>query len=155
MRGGYLHNKVLLTPVITHLRALGAGVALEQPVKVGTRSGAVDIVADLGSRRLAVEVENSCRRVAWDIEKARALKAADLLIVAPTAGVAQACRREARRKVAVEGFSGLGIYILTLPLAHQWLSNCFRLISPPIEASASKTFPRETANSPSTPDRRL
>lgn len=150
MRGGHIHNKVLLPPVITHLRALGASIALEHPVKVGTRNGAVDILADLRSRRLVVEAENSCRRVGWDVEKARALMVDALLIVTPSARVAHACRQEARRKMAVENCPGFGIYVLTLGLVHQWLSNYFRLFSAPFEASASKTFPGKDLDSPTT-----
>jgi hypothetical protein len=104
------------------------------------------MLAEFSSRRFVIEAENSCRRVAWDMEKALALKADALLLVVPSAGVAHACWREARRKLTGERSLGLGIHILTLGTVHQWLSNYFRLISAPIEASASKTFPGQNTH---------
>jgi hypothetical protein len=150
MRGGHVHNKVLLPPVIAHCRALGASISLEHPVSVGARSGAVDMLADFGSRRLVVEAENSSRRVAWDIEKARQLGADALLILVPSARVAHACRREARCKMTTQASSGLEIYFMTLGRVHRWLSEYFLLFSPSIEASASQTIPGKDLHS-STP----
>jgi hypothetical protein len=146
MRGGYVHNNVLLLPVLTQCRALGAGVSLEHRVRVGKRYGAIDIFADFGSRRLAIELETSHLRVPWDIEKARALNVEDLLIPVPSAVVAQACRRVVRRELATQGSSGMGVYVLTLPNVHQWLSNYSRLISTSIEAPASKTCTARNLN---------
>lgn len=155
MRGGHVHNKVLLPPVITHCRALKASLSLEHPVKVGSRSGAVDILAEFNSWRLVIEAENTCRRIDWDIQKAWSLEADALLIVVPNTRVAHACRWEARQKTAGVKVSRLEIHILTLGVVHQWLSDYFRLISAPIEAFASKTFPGQNTRPGSTPNYHL
>jgi len=144
MRGGYVHNKVLIPSVVCHCRAAGAIVLLEHPVQADRRKGAVDLLAQLGPKRLVMEVENSCRRVCWDVEKARALGANALIILVPDGRVASACRREVRRLLAASSPQEFCICILTLGSVHQWLNKYFRLFSTPIETSASKTFFKES-----------
>src|SRR6185295_12804275 len=93
MRGGFLHNDAMAERLRATLTKLGARFWTEHPAGPGRRAGAVDIYAELGRSRIAIEIELGPRRIHQDLEKALALDVDLLLVVAPTATVARAIRR--------------------------------------------------------------
>lgn len=149
MRGGHVHNHILLPPVLAELEASGATITLEARVKVDARSGAVDVLASIWDRCLVVEVETSSARAAWDVEKAGALKADCLAILAPTAAVANSCRQKIEQTLVAKKFPGLRIQFLTLGTFRPWLASYARLVSSqPRVPSALKTPSDQSSNSP-------
>lgn len=93
MRGGFLHEQVI-DPVICHFGNVPpARVHTEYPAGPTIRHGAVDAFIEYLYYRIVAEAELTTKRVLWDIEKALGLGATHLLIITPTAQVAQAARR--------------------------------------------------------------
>ena len=74
MRGGYLHNQVLIGTLQRDAKALGCETQLEVPVQVQDSVWFIDLVVRSGSVLIAVEAELSARRVVRDLLKARALQ---------------------------------------------------------------------------------
>lgn len=127
MRGGFVHNVVLLDPVETHFRGCQAEVRREFPTQPGRAAGFIDLVAKLDRWTIAVEAELTARRVCWDVHKARAIGAQVLLIVVPTRKVARAARTQLRAAGLLDG--DFVVWILPLGAALQRLRSCFPLFS--------------------------
>lgn len=126
MRGGFVHNRVLIAPVEAVLRELGASVRRESPVAVSSRyTGFVDILAICGKNRIVCEAELSADRVGLDLAKAAALKATLLLIIVPNRQVGQAVERQ----VARMNTSPVTVCCLTVGAAVQRLRNKSLLMS--------------------------
>ncbi|MCG8404184.1 MAG: hypothetical protein MI923_03190 [Phycisphaerales bacterium] len=106
MRGGFLHNRVLLEPPERFLLERGASVKHEFPTAPGRDAGFVDLFAEYESRRIVVEAELTPARVVNDVAKAVALNANLLLIIVPTRSVAKAANK---RLSAIERPEGLTI----------------------------------------------
>ena len=118
MRGGYVHNHVLLDPIEQKARRLGAAVDREAAIRVGGRVLYGDLLIRDGSRRILVEAELSSRRVPNDLAKAAALGACDLWVVVPNPKVA----RSVRWKLSQQGIQPRpGLFVLLLPQALQRL----------------------------------
>lgn len=83
MRGGFLHNIVLVDSLHKALSEQGARVYREYQVAPGRRSGFIDLVAVRGSEWIAIEAELTPDRIGWDMEKADAIGASLLLVVMP------------------------------------------------------------------------
>ena len=127
MRGGFLHNQVLIPPIENHFERLGAHVAREYPTGEGRQVGFVDLFVEHGAWRISCEAELTAHRIENDLEKAAALHASLLLIVVPEPRVARAVRR---RVVACDSEQKrLPIWILPLGPMLQRLAHCFPLIS--------------------------
>ena len=127
MRGGFLHNKVLIEPLDTSLRRAGAVTHLEYAVRVDDRIGYVDLFAELIGRRIAVEAERSVHRIEGDLRKAEALEVDELWIVVPTAGVARSVRRKLR-SITV-GIDCRRVFVLTQGQALQRVRKCLPFIA--------------------------
>ena len=126
MRGGYIHNHVLLDPIEQKARRLGASVDREAAIRVAGRVLYGDLLIRDGSRRILVEAELSSRRIPKDLAKASALGPCDLWIVVPNPRVA----RSVRRKLSRHGIkSEPGLFILLLPEALQRLEKLIELNS--------------------------
>lgn len=115
MRGGYLHNKILLDPLDRAFRGVGALVRREMMVRLDSRMAYVDLFAELGGRKFAIEAELSVHRIEKDLMKGMALNADELWIVVP--------HRRAARCVE-HGFAEMtvrcnkdGLFVLTLSQA--------------------------------------
>lgn len=124
MRGGFLHNQVLLAPIEAYFRQVGAAVYPEHPVPGAW--GAVDLFVEYRHHRVAVEAELTPRRVQRDIEKARALNASVLLIVMPTNSLASQAKA---RLVGAVRVPGMRIVIRPLGPALAWVERSFPMIS--------------------------
>ena len=126
MRGGYVHNCVLLAPIEQKARRRGVAVDREAAIRVGDRVLYGDLLIRDGSRRILVEAELSSRRVPNDLAKAAALEACDLWVVVPNSRVSGSVHR----KLAQHGIrSGPGLFVLSLPQALQRLEEMIELNS--------------------------
>ena len=97
MRGGFIHNDVLVYGLVRLFEAEGWSCDTEVPVRMGESIGFIDLVAELDGFCIAVEAEMSVRRIDWDLQKAQSLGATELWVVTPNASVAGAVRRALRR----------------------------------------------------------
>ncbi len=126
MRGGYVHNHVLLDPIEQKARRLGAAVDREAAIRVGGRVLYGDLLIRGGSRRILVEAELSSRRVPNDLAKAAALGACELWVVVPNSRVAGSVRWN----LSQDGTqSRPGLFVLLLPQALQRVEELIELNS--------------------------
>ena len=120
MRGGFLHNRVLVDRLEATFQAMGAQTWRESWVSLGDRCGYVDLIADWRGAVAACEAELSADRVYNDISKALAIRASALLIVTPTRPIADAISRKlARLHAGSLRRPGLVIKVLPLGVAVQ------------------------------------
>lgn len=138
MRGGFVHNQVLLRSIAQTLQAHGAAVRYEVWVQGPGIAWYVDLVAAFANFLLVVEAECSPRRIPQDIAKARQLGAGLLWIIVPNAGL----RRSARRCLDRLGtIPGLQISLLTLGQVPPALTKCLSLFATSNDPSANKSGP--------------
>ena len=121
MNGGYVHEDVLLRPLEQAFRHRGISVFRQVPSRPGRGARYVDLLADLGHARLAIEAEMTPRRVASDLQKAAELEAW-LWIVVPNRSVREAVQRSLRKQHVPQREPW--ICVLTLPQALQRITDC-------------------------------
>lgn len=121
-RGGFVHNEVLLLPVESRLRELGARVFPEYHVAPGRRSGYVDLFAVWPRFTVCVEAEMSARRVWRDVEKATLLNADLLVILTPDCAVRDSCRKALGNISSISTIHETAVWILPLLPALQQLT---------------------------------
>ena len=114
IRGGYLHNELLVRPVERLLRSTGARVRVEHSVRKGRDTGYVDVYACWPTRSLAVEAELTPSRVDNDVVKAIQLGVDLLVIVTPTAPIARSARRRLGMTSARQRRNGLEVWVYPL-----------------------------------------
>ncbi len=129
MRGGFLHNQILIAPIETHFFKLGAQVHREYPVTIGSNMSFVDLFVVYNSSRIVCEAELTADRVLNDLDKAAALQASILLIVTPNWLVARAAERRVNRAGNRTCAGSLDLFILPIGHAMQWLRNKFPIMS--------------------------
>jgi hypothetical protein len=112
MRGGFLHNEVLVKRLRQMAQECGAAVHLEAPVRIDGVVNYIDLAIEKGGQVTVCEPEQSWRRVDNDVRKAVAFGAQRLLIVTPDSHTAQACRRQLRRHT----LSGAKLQVIACPL---------------------------------------
>lgn len=152
MRGGYIHNRVLLDPIAHQARRLGAEVSREVAIRVGGRVLYGDLLLRGGSRQILVEAEMSSRRIPNDLAKARALEPCDLWVVVPNPRVGGSVRR----KLSRGNFkSPPRLFVFSLPHALQRLEQLFELISGSNVDSEKKEQSRQGAGDSADPIRCL
>ena len=127
MRGGFLHNVVLITALVLEWTKRGARTWREAAVHLGHTTGYIDLLVEIAGFRVAIEAELTPRRVANDIEKAIAVRAQELWVVVPDAQVARAIRRKLHLVPIAEGTPK--IFVLTLGQAKQRVRNLVPFIS--------------------------
>lgn len=127
MRGGRLHNEIIIDPLDHAFREIGASVRREMFVRIGADTAYADLVAELGGWRFVVEAELSARRVANDLLKGMALDADELWIVVPDRRIA-GCVERRLAALAVRRNQG-GLFVLTLGQALQRVRNYLPLIA--------------------------
>lgn len=123
MRGGFLHNDVLLGPVESHFRACHARIDREFPTRPGRDAKFIDLFVNLHGLRIACEAELTTRRIGRDIDKAREVNAQLLLIVVPHRRVARYAMERVVDPAAVR--RELALWILPLGPALARLRSCF------------------------------
>lgn len=129
MRGGFVHNQVLIAQVEAHFRQLRATIHREYPTAAGRDAGFVDLFIIWYSIRIVCEAELSPARVCRDVAKAALLKADLLLIVVPNLRVAKAARARLRTCNGPPRPRGLLIWILPLGPALRRLTNKCHLMT--------------------------
>lgn len=129
MRGGFLHNRVLVEAIALLLLELGAPFQLEYPVRLADSVGFADVFAVHGSLRIVCEIELTADRVWNDVAKAVALQANLLLIVTPTGAVARRIRKCLRYSATQSVPGELEICVLPFGKALQWLRNKLSLMT--------------------------
>ena len=129
MKGGFVHNRVLLLPIAKSAMEFGAGVEIEVPIRAGKQILFGDLLIRHGDWSVLVEAEMSSRRIASDVEKARSLNVTELWIVVPNPRV----RRSTQRSLLRQWMNGksLDVSILLLSQALQRLRDLFDLSSVP------------------------
>lgn len=128
MRGGYLHNTVLLNPIEAYLRRADAQTRREYPVQKNATRGAIDLVATWDDALIAIEAELTPDRVVRDVQKALAARAGLLVIVVPTRRVAAAAIRRLRLNCNPTR-KDLPVWVLPLGPALERLRRLFPLFS--------------------------
>jgi len=128
MRGGFLHNHVLLDPIEAHFRGLGASTAREHLVRSAAFAGFIDLFIQHGAHRIACEAELTPERIDRDLRKAELAQATLLLIVVPHRRVAQSVLRKLNRSYLP--YPPAGVWVLPLGPAIERLARCFPFISP-------------------------
>jgi hypothetical protein len=93
MRGGFIHNEIIIAALATAFESRSWSTDFETPVRLADGRGFVDLTAERDGHCIAVEAELSPTRIARDLEKAEALRANELWIVTPNARVRSAVRR--------------------------------------------------------------
>ncbi len=141
MRGGYVHNRVLLEPIAQTALDLGMKVDCEISIVVGERTVYGDLFIQSASRRILVEAEMSSKRITNDLEKAVALKVCELWLVVPNPRVAQSVRRKIAQQPVVLGKHAL--FVLLLPQALQRLREYCDLFSEANARSEKKSDRKE------------
>ena len=126
MRGGFLHNHILLDPIESHFQKLGATTAREHLVASGSFTGFIDLFIEHGNQRIACEAELTPARIERDLEKAKLAEATLLLIVVPHRRIAQGVLRKLHRLDKPRPPAGL--WVLPLGPALQRLRHCLPLI---------------------------
>lgn len=122
MRGGYVHNRVLLDPIDQKAWSLGVQVDREVAIRVDEKALYGDLLIRGSSKRILVEAELSSKRIPNDLAKAAALGACELWVVVPNPRVARSVRRKLLQ-LPIE--PGTGLFILSLPQALQRLEGLF------------------------------
>ena len=138
MRGGFVHNRVLVARLDAAFRAVGATTLLECPTGAGIPRGFVDIFATKNGVRVVCEAELRANRVDLAVHKAMELDADYLLLVAPNGRTARAIRARLARAGPTPGTETPRQFILTLGQAIQWVTNCFPLLTSTNRPSPAK-----------------
>ena len=85
MRGGYIHNRVLLEPIAQKALCIpGARVDQEVAIRVDDQILYGDLLIQFGSRRILVEAELTSKRIENDLIKAAAMEPCELWVVRVT-----------------------------------------------------------------------
>ncbi len=129
MRGGFVHNRVLVDRLDAAFRAIGAATWLECPIGPGFPRGFVDILATREGVRVVCEVELRANRVDHAVRKAAWLNADYLLLVTPNGRTARAIRARLARADSRAGADKPQEFILTLGQAIQWVTHSFPLLT--------------------------
>jgi len=127
MRGGFLHNHVLLDPIEEHFRRLNAIASREHMVRSADFSGFIDLFIQHGAHRIACEAELTPERIDRDLRKAELAEATLLLIVVPHRRIAQSVLRKLHRTDLP--YPPAGVWVLPLGPGLARLARCFPLIA--------------------------
>ncbi len=130
MRGGFVHNQVLVRRLDEAFRAVGAATFLEHPTGPSAPRGFVDLLAVHGPLRVVCEAELRASRVAAAIVKAEALQADCLLLVVPDQRTVRAVRVAVVRLDVPSSPRSGRVFVLTLGQALQWVRDSFPFLTP-------------------------
>lgn len=122
MRGGYLHNRLLVEPVAARFEVLGAVVHREHHCTAGY----MDLLIEGKAWRIACEAELRAARVGRDLAKAVALQVDLLLLVVPTRRVALLVEHKLERTTRSLGLTLPPIVVIPLGALLQRLAHVSR-----------------------------
>lgn len=141
MRGGYLHNTLLVAPIAAFLRRAGAEVRLEHPGGRGRKAGYVDLFAEWDDWRIVCEAKLDGRRTSTEIAKAISLQADVLLFLVPDRRRVKAVKGRVRRARKQVPSARLTIWTLTLGPALRRLQKFEHFMT---RTNVRKSFSQET-----------
>lgn len=120
MRGGFVHNNVLrAVEKVLRLEIVRAKREFFVPWRDGHHSF-IDLWVEIGTERIAIEVEMTANRIQKDVAKALTANATQLLIIVPNHDV----ERKVKGRLLFSSLpENLKIYCLTLGKALQLLKN--------------------------------
>ncbi len=121
MRGGYLHNAIMISVLAELFELEGWHTDQEVPIRMGSSIRFVDLVAEREGHSIAIEAESSPKRIEGDLDKAQAMGAQELWIVTPTARIAAGVRRKLDRLFVPVNRDGL--FVLTQGAATERVMN--------------------------------
>lgn len=127
MKGGYIHERLLLDTIERLFKGQGAEVERQVATLKGRRTRYADLIVRAGTHRLIVEAETSSRRIKGDLQKANEVSATYLWIVVANRKVADSVRKRLRKLNVRENQPWL--CILTLGQATERVANYFPLFS--------------------------
>jgi len=127
MKGGYVHERLLLDGIEKLFRERGLDVERQVGTTKGKRARYADLMVKIGSQRLIVEAETSSKRIKGDLQKANEVSATWLWIVVPNRKVADSVQKRLRELNVRQKEPWL--CVLTLGQAAEQLANCFPLFS--------------------------
>jgi len=139
MRGGFLHNEVLLAPLAALVRAAGVECFAEFQIRDGRNSGFIDLYFEGNGRRVAVEAETRSERERNDVFKALQVNATHLLIVTPDSRTAAAIRRRLDREFPASESIDLCIEVFPFSAAKQRISEFLTKKVSPVSHADNKT----------------
>ncbi len=126
MRGGFVHNRVLVGRLEAAFRAAGAETLREYPTGPAAPRGFVDLYVTKNGVVVVCEAELRATRATLAVEKAMALDANVLLLVVPRQTVARATVARLGDHVREQHPA---IFVLTLGAALQWVARCFPFLT--------------------------
>lgn len=141
MLKAFLHERILLDPFEQHFRTVGAIVERESPVTYCGHPGFIDLLVQVGPRRIAIEGELTPTRILNDLNKAIVSRATWLLVVTPTPSIAARCSKVLRPHI--DNSPLVRVCVLPLGMAIRQVRVCF-----PLNSTA---FPVQKANQESMP----
>lgn len=128
MRGGYIHNRVLVEPIVQKVLCIpGARVDQEVAIRVGDQFLYGDLLIQVGSQRILVEAELTAKRIENDLLKAAAMEPCELWVVVPNPLVKKAIQRKLSRQPIP--MASVKIFVLLLPQTLQRVTEFSELIS--------------------------
>lgn len=127
MKGGYLHNVLLIGSLREECARLGIETATEVQVCKGTHTGYLDLLMRPEGYSISVEAELTGKRIRNDLWKAETAGVDELWILVPTLRVGKSVSRVLSRVPQVP--KDLRVFVLPLGRAVQALRNRFPLIS--------------------------
>ena len=123
MDGGAIH-KLEVDRVKEECSIKNISVVTQFPATNGDMRGFIDLVAYIKDQFIAIEIERTSRRIAKDIEKAKAVGATELMIIATNPAARAAIKRRLTLlKEPTIPQRNAWIYLGCLPQALQRLSN--------------------------------
>ena len=128
MRGGYIHNRVLVDPIAQKALCIpGARVDQEVAIRVGNQILYGDLLIQFGCQRILVEAEITAKRIENDLVKAAAMEPCELWVVVPNPRVKKSVERKLSRQLIP--LQRVKLFVLLLPQALQRLTEFSELIS--------------------------
>ena len=129
MRGGFIHNLILVDHIAKKASLFGASLDREASIKIGEKILFGDLLIEIGSQKILVDAEMSSKRIANDLLKGAAFEVTELWIVVPNPRVARSVRQKLSQMSIMPRRNGL--FVFSLPQALQRFEHLIELISLP------------------------
>lgn len=123
MRGGFLHNTLLIQPFVDYFTQRSDQVLPEYQAGARPSDGAIDLLIVGDSFRLAIEAELTTQRMRQDLDKAQKAEATHLLILTPTSKLASMGRKLLSDHIIQ--YAPMQVQIFPLGPARHWVEQNF------------------------------
>ncbi len=126
MRGGFVHNRVIVDRLEAAFRAAGADTYREYPTGPRPPRGFVDLAVTKNGVLVVCEAELRATRATLAVDKAVALHADVVLLVVPNRTVALAILNRLGHRARLDRPA---VCVLTLGRALLWVADCFPFLT--------------------------